>query len=159
MSTDEKTKRRGHNSGGREVPEHLRQIPKPARLREDVCRPELACAVGRCTLGVSREDNHGQVREAASDAGENGESVESGHDQIKENPVEGRRFDDLHSFGSIEGHEDIVTLEAERLREHLSYRRIVVDYQYSHGRLRGDSIRAGGFARQELTFETAHGDC
>ena len=149
---------RGQQSGGREVPEHLCQIPERTRLRENVYRAELAGAVDRFRFGVSREDDHGQLRKTASDSGENREPVESGHDEIKEDAVHSRRLDDIQSFDSIESHENIMTFHAQNLRKHLGHRRIILNDQYSHGRLRARSIRAEGFARQGITFGTAHGN-
>ncbi len=147
-----------HQSGGREVPEHLCQIPERTRLREDVHRAELAGAVDSFRFGVSREDDHGQVRKTASDSGENREPVESGHDEIEENAIDSRRLDDIQGFGSIESHENIMTLHAQDLRKHLGHRGIVLNYQYSHERVRAGSIRAEGFARQGITFGMAHGN-
>jgi hypothetical protein len=43
---------------------------------------------------------------------------------------------------SIEGHQHVVSLEAQRICDHLGDRRIVLDHKYSHERLRGRSIRA-----------------
>ena len=148
-----------HQSGGREVSEHLCQISKRTRLREEVRRAELACAVDGLTFGVSREDDHRQVREAASDARENREPVESGHDEIKENAVDSRPLDDIQSFDSVESHENIVTFDTQYLCEHLGHGRIILHHQYSHGRLREGSIRAEGFPRQGITLGTAHGIC
>jgi hypothetical protein len=140
------------------VPEHLCQISERTGLGENVYGAQLACSVDRLSFGVGREDDHGQVRKTASDAGENREAVESGHDQIKENTIDSRRLDYIQGFDSVESHENIMTLHAQYLRKHLGHRRVVLDYQYSHVPVRMGSIRAEGFARQGLTFGAARDD-
>lgn len=106
---------------------------------------------------MSREDDHRQIRKSASDARENREAVESRHHQIEENAIDRCRFDDIERFDSIESHEHVVSFDAQNLCEHLSNRGIVFDDEYAHGGVPEGSIRAEGFPRQELTFETTYG--
>jgi hypothetical protein len=138
------------------VPEHFRQIPERAWLREDIDRAELARPVSCFGLGVSREDHHGQVRKSASDARKNRETIESGHDEIKEDTIDRRSLNDIERFNSVEGHEDIMPFDSQNFGEHLGNGRIVFDDQYAHRQVRGGSIRAEGSARQGLTFGTTH---
>jgi len=138
------------------VPENLRQVPKRTRLCEDVHCAEFARPVDRLCFGVSREDDNRQIREATSNTRENRKTVEPRHDEIKEDTIDRRRLQDIERFNAVEGHEDIMPFDAQYLRKHLGNRRIVLDNQYSHGALRGGSIRAEGSARQGLTFGTAH---
>jgi hypothetical protein len=143
-------------SGRGEVSEHLRQIPKGAWLREDIDRAELTRSVSRFGLCVSREDHYWQVRKSASDARENREAIESGHDEIKEDAIDRRSLNDIERFNSVEGHENIMPFDSQNLGEHLGNGRIVFDNQYAHKCPRGGSIRAEGSARQDLTFGTVH---
>ena len=138
------------------MPEHLRQIPKGAWLREDIDRAELARPMSCFGLGVSREDHHWQIRKSAPDSRKNGKTIKSRHDEIKEDTIDRRGFDHLERFDSVEGHEDVMSFYTQNFGEHLGNGRIVFDDQYAHGRLRGGSIRAEGSARQGLTFGTLY---
>ena len=139
------------------MPEHLRQIPKRTRLREDVYGTKLARPEGCFSLRVSREDDYRQIRKAASDARKDREAVESRHYEIKEYTIDRRGFDDIECFNSIEGHENVVSFDAQNLCEHLGHRRVVFDNEYAHGGVPPGSIRAEASARQDLTFGTAYG--
>lgn len=138
------------------MPEHFRQIPKRAGLREDVYRAELARPIGSFGLGVSREDHHRQIRKSTSDSRKNGQTIESRHDEIKENTIDRRRLDHVERFHSVEGDEHVVPFDPQNFSEHLGYGRIVLDNQYAHLRVRMGSIWAEGFARQGLTFGPGH---
>jgi hypothetical protein len=80
---------------------------------------------------------------AASNAREHGESVEAWHDEIKKDPIDDRGLEDTKTFAPIESHQHVMSLEAQRVCDHLGDRRIVLDHKYSHEQLRGRSIRAG----------------
>ena len=138
------------------MPEHFRQVPKRAGLREDVYRAELARPMGGFGLGVGREDHHWQIRKSTSDSRKTGKTIESRHDEIKENTIDRCGFHHVERFHSVEGHQDVVPFDSQNLSEHLGYGRIVLDYQSAHSRVRVGSIRAEGFARQGLTFGTVH---
>jgi hypothetical protein len=138
------------------VPEHFRQIAERAWLREDVDRAEFARPVSCFGLSVSREDHNWQIWKSASNARKNGETIESRHDEIKEDTIDRCSFDNIERFNSVEGHENVMPFDSQNFGEDLGNRRIVFDNQYAHGRLRGGSIRAEGFARQGLTFGTPH---
>ena len=153
---DRKWWRDGESRRG-EVPEHLCQIPKRTRLREDVHGAELASPVGGLRLSMSREDHDGQIRKSAADTRQHRETVESRHHEIEENAIDRRSFDDIERFDPIKSYENIVSFDAQDLCEDLSNRGIVFDNEYAHGEVPGRSIRAETFARQELTFGTMHG--
>jgi len=138
------------------MPEHFRQVSKRTGLRKDVYRPELARPMRCLGLGVSREDHHRQIRKSASDPRKYGQTIESRHDEVKEDAIDWRGFDHVERFHPVEGHENVMPFDAQNLGEHLGYGRIVFNNQYAHGRLRGGSIRAEGFARQGLTFGSTH---
>jgi hypothetical protein len=138
------------------VPEHFRQIPKRAWLREDVYRSQFTCPVGCFGLSMSRKDHHWQIRKSAPNARENRETIESRHDEIKEDTIDRCGFNDIERFNTIEGHEDVMPFDSQNFGEHLGNGRIVFDNQYAHGRVRGGSIRAEGSARQGITFGTAY---
>ena len=106
---------------------------------------------------MSREDDNGQVRKPASDSRKNRETVESRHNEIKEYTIDRRGFDDIERFNSIEGHENVVSFDAQDLCEDLGNRGIVFDNEYAHGEVPAGSIRAEVSARQGLTFGTAYG--
>src|ERR1700730_763306 len=145
MSTG--TTERQSLSGRSEVPEHFRQVPKRAWLREDINRAELARPVSGFGLGVSREDHHWQIRKSATNARQNGKTIESWHDEIKEDTIDRRGFDNIERFNPIEGHEDVMPFDSQHFGEHLGNGRIVIDNQYAHRRVRWGSIRAEGSAR------------
>lgn len=138
------------------MPEHFRQVSKRTGLRKDVYRAELARPMRCLRLGVSREDYHRQIRKSASDPRKNGKTIESRHDEIKEDAIDCCGFHHVERFGSVEGHEDVMPFDPQNFGEHLGYGRIVFNNQYAHGRVRGGSIRAEGFARQGLTFGSPH---
>ena len=73
------------------------------------------------------------MRIATPDPGENGQAAEPRHDEVEEDPLNGRRFEYPQAFGAIEGDERLVTEAADRLRDHLGHRRIVIHHQDSHG--------------------------
>ncbi len=137
--------------------EHLRQIPKRTRFREDIYSAQLACPKGCLRLGMSREDHHGEIRESAPDARQYREAVQSGHDEIKENAIDRRGFDDIERLNAIEGHQNVVSFDAQNLCEYLGNRRVVFDDKYAHGGVPAGSIRAEAAARQGLTFGTSYG--
>ena len=138
------------------MPEHFRQIPERAWLGEDIDRAQFARPVGGFGLGVSRKDHDGQIRKSATNARKNGKTIESRHDEIKEDTIDRRGFDNIERFNPIEGHEDVMPFDSQHFGEHLGNGRIVFDNQYAHGRVRGGSIRAEGSARQGITFGTGH---
>ena len=138
------------------MPEHFRQVSKRAGLRKDVYSAEFARPKGCFGFGMSREDHHRQIRESASDPRKNGQTIESRHDEIEEDTIDGRGFDHVERFDSVKGHKDVMPFDPQDLGEHLGDRRIVFNNQYAHRRLRGGSIRAEGFARQGLTFGSIH---
>jgi len=80
---------------------------------------------------------------AASNAREHGESVETWHDEIEEDAIDNGRLENTETFAPIEGHQHVMTLEAQRVCDHLGDRRIVLDHKYSHELPCGRSIRAG----------------
>jgi len=67
---------------------------------------------------------------AASNAREHGESVEARHDEIKEDAIDDRRLEDAQAFAPIESHQHVMSLEAQRVCDHLGDRRIVLDHKY-----------------------------
>jgi len=138
------------------MPEHFRQVPKSTGLRKDVYRAEFSRPMGGFGLGVSREDHHWQMWKSASDPRKNGKTIESRHDEIKEDAIDCCGFDHVERFDSVEGHENVMPFDPQNFGEHLGYGRIVFNNQYAHGRVRGGSIRAEGFARQGLTFGSPH---